>query len=229
MKRIKTITISHALGIIYSVIVIVMIMQGKLEKGVNYVALWPVYLILIYSFIVFVFSLITVPLYWITLPFRKYFIKKGKLTEQNDAKIKPVFITATLVVALFAFYRCFFPSDDAIWNDFKRGTHRDPYPSARIIAKDSDFFEECTSAIIQMAPKHYMILLNQIQNDHRFESNRGIREYNSFYAAMEGYSKVDIIHAFEYPHIDSGTNDSFYRISFFANQKWVIYRYCINR
>jgi hypothetical protein len=219
-------TIPQAAGIIYTVTVVALIILGKRDWA-DHAVFWPVFLLLLYGFIVFVFSLITVPLYWITLPFRKYFIKKGKLTEQYDAKIKPVFVTATLVVALYAFYRCFFPSDDAIWNDFKKGTYRDPYPSARIIAKDSDFFSECTSAIIQMAPKHYMKLLNQIQNDHRFESNRVFGKYNSFYETVEGYSKAHIIHAFEYPHIESGTNYSFYRISFFANQKWVIYRYCV--
>jgi hypothetical protein len=113
MKKIKTITIPHALGIIYSLIVFVMIILGKWEEGVRYVAIWPVYLMLIYSFIVFVFSLITVPLYWLTLPFRKYFINKGKLTEQNDAKIKLFFITVTVLVAFYGFYRCFFPAEDA--------------------------------------------------------------------------------------------------------------------
>jgi hypothetical protein len=234
MKKIKTITIPHAIGIIYSVILIVMIMLGKLEKGANYVALWPAYLMLIYSFIVFVFSLMTVPLYWSTLPFRKYFIKKGKLTEQNDAKIKPFFFTVTLLVALFGLQRLFFLTEDDVWNSFKDITYSPP-SSASIIVKDSEFFSECIDAIIQMTPKHYMELLNQIQNDYRFESVSGVGEYfsglgivyNPFSKFMNGYySTDDINHTFTHR---SGTDNSTYYIGFFANQKWVIYQYCLNR
>jgi hypothetical protein len=221
-------TIPQAAGIIYAMIVVGLIILGKWKEGAYYVVIWPVYLMLIYGYVVFVFSLITVPLYWITLPFRKYFIKKGKLTEQNDAKIKPFFIIITALLALYVFSGFFFLSDDAIWNDFKKVTNREPYPSTSIIGKGSDFWLECTSAIIEMKPKYYMKLLNQIQNDYRFESD-GLGGSDAFSEAMEGYNTDDIIHTFEYPHIDPGTNGSFYQIGFFANRKWVIYHYCLIR
>jgi hypothetical protein len=237
MKKIKTITIPHALGIIYSLIVFVMIILGKWEEGVNYVSIWPVYLMLIYSFIVFVFSFITVPLYWFTLPFRKYFIKKGKLTEQNDAKIKPFFIIATLLVALYGLHRLFFLTEDDVWDSFKDVTYRAPPSSASIIVKDTNFFEPCTYALIQMAPRHYMRLLNQLQNDYRFESVSGVGEYfsgvgivyNPFSISklMNGYyNSGNINHTFTHRF---DTDNSTYFIGFFANQEWVIYKDCFNR
>ena len=212
-------------GFIYVVTVFLLLLLDKRE-WVNYAVFGPVYLMLIYSFIVFVFSLITVPLYWVTLPFRKHFIKKGKLAEQNDAKIKPFFITATLLVALFAFYLCFFPVEDTFWSHYKRVTFRDPPPSARIITKGSGFYSECTSAIIQMAPKHYMKLLNQLQNDYRFGSESGIGGYDAFSEAMEGYNKDDINHTFFHLNNEPGTEYPIYQIGFFANQKWVVYLLC---
>jgi hypothetical protein len=115
------------------------------------------------------------------------------------------------------------------WADFKKVIYRDPPPSAKIITKGSEFFSECSSAIIQIEPKHYMILLNQLRKDYRFESDSGIGGYEAFPEAMKVNSKDDIIHTFAHPNTEPGTNYSIYQIGFFANQKWVIYNYCLNR
>jgi hypothetical protein len=211
----------------YVAAVVLLIILDKRDWAITAVFV-PVYLLLTYCFIVFLFSLIAIPFYWVTWPFRKYFIKKSKLTELNDAKIKSFFIAATLVAALYVVYMIVFPDEDYYWDNFKKVTYRVPSPSARLIAKDSAFFEmlDCSSAIIQMTPKHYMKLLSQIQNDNRFEADSGIGGYDSFSKVMGGCNKNDIIHTFAHPNSRFDTDNSIYQIGFFSNQKWVVYQYC---
>jgi hypothetical protein len=163
-------------------------------------------------------------LYFCYLPFKKRFLKSGKLTLIRSRQINKAYIFILFIIAVSQTYIVFFPTDNFYKEEFKINTGFELASSANIIGKKSDIpdfhgdYE--ASAIIQLDKDDYIKLKTEFSEDLNFEidtSSQKIGRTQSYFTLTKDIkeSQIEVVY--------SNIKKDWFRIAFLKDGQTIIF------
>jgi len=163
-------------------------------------------------------------LYLTYLPFKKWLIRNGKLTNKRSGQINRAYVGLIALLAFFTTWTAFFPLDSFYKDEFKYNTGLEFPVSGTIIAKASEYpdlhGDYWASAIIEVKEDDYQTLKKQISQ----RANFSLDTTNQKIGITTEYDKLtNNINEGEIEVVYSNMEKQWFKVAFLKDRKTIIF------
>lgn len=185
--------------------------------------------VLVFVMVTIVLALLAGFVYLLYIPFKRYLIKRGKLTLMRSGQINFYYVMLVFLASIYLTIDAFYPGESFYEGEYKWVTMRDIPSSAEFVRKSAsypDFHGDyCSSSQIKLSTVHYKSLLEELKRDSALTSTNEMTYFVEFDYTIADKDKHRIKIGFE--RAIPGEDDHYLYIGFYDDDHTIFVNVCV--